>query len=140
MNKSQINFEDLQTRISNFIDKAKISSNGISYNFNVNQNVSEDIVFSSVQGMNIYRIIQEAINNSIKYANSKNINVNVSSKNNSLAIEIADDGQGFNQKDVELGNGINNMKKRSIELDAGFLLDSKEGSGTTIQLLIPINT
>ncbi len=140
MNKSQINFEDLQTRISNFIDKAKISSNGINYNFNVDQNVSEDIVFSSVQGMNIYRIIQEAINNSIKYANPKNINVNVSSKNNSLAIEIADDGQGFNQKDIELGNGINNMKKRSLELDAGFLLDSKEGSGTTIQLLIPINT
>lgn len=140
MNKSEITFEDLEARISNFIDKAKISSEGIQFNFNVNKNVSEEIVFTSVQGMNVYRIIQEAINNAIKYAAPSHVKVDVLEKNNALAIEISDNGKGFNQKDVELGNGINNMKKRSLELEAGFLLESKKGSGTSIQLLIPINT
>ena len=90
--------------------------------------------------MNVYRIIQEAINNAIKYAEPRNIKVDVLQKNNALAIEILDDGKGFNQNDVELGNGINNMKKRSLDLNAGFLMNSKADSGTTIQLLIPINT
>ncbi|WP_052158362.1 tetratricopeptide repeat-containing sensor histidine kinase [Lacinutrix jangbogonensis] len=139
MNKSEITFEDLQTRISNFIDKAKISSEGIQFNFKVDKSLSEEIVFTSVQGMNVYRIIQESINNSIKYASAKHIKVDITKQNKTLAIKIVDNGKGFNTKEVELRNGINNMKKRAMDLNAEFQLNSKENSGTTIQLQIPIH-
>jgi signal transduction histidine kinase/Tfp pilus assembly protein PilF len=140
MNKSEITFEDLKSRITNFIDKANISTTNTKFEFICDDNIDKTKTFSSVDGMNIYRIIQESINNAIKYANPKSISVTIVKKNKSIAISISDDGVGFNSNDVELGNGLNNMKKRSLELNAGFLIDSKKEKGTTIQLLVPINT
>src|SRR5690606_2488490 len=59
MNKECITFEDLQSRIANFIEHAKNASEKIEYSFNIDKNVNDSLVFSSVEGMNIYRIIQE---------------------------------------------------------------------------------
>ena len=132
MNKSEVTFEDLQTRISNFIDKANIASKGISFSFN--NNVTSDRSFTSVEGMSIYRIIQEAVNNAIKYANAKKIEVNISEVDNMIKIEVTDNGEGFDLAMTEYGNGINNMKKRADECNADFNLQSSPGIGTSITL------
>ena len=59
MNKNNISFEDLETRITNFIDNAKVASSSIDYSFNIEPSVNQSRTFTSVQGMNLYRIIQE---------------------------------------------------------------------------------
>src|SRR5690606_7568364 len=68
MNKDKISLEDLQIRTTNFIEKAAIASEGMELKFDVDPELNKDTTFTSVQGMNIYRIIQEAINNALKYA------------------------------------------------------------------------
>lgn len=132
MNKNQITFDDLQTRISNFIDKANITSKGITFSFE--NNVSSAFSFTSVEGMNIYRIIQEAVNNAIKYANAKNISVIINEVDNNIKIEINDNGIGFDLAATAYGNGINNMKKRADEIKAEFNLQSSPNVGTSIIL------
>lgn len=132
MNKNEITFEDLQTRISNFIDKADIASKDIQFKFNIDDNVNTKITFTSVIGMNIYRIIQEAVNNAIKYSEAKTISVVIINKNEVIEIEIKDDGVGFDMKSIEFGNGINNMKKRAEEINANIKIDSIEKTGTRI--------
>src|SRR5690554_3568603 len=78
MNKENITIEDLQSRISNFIEQAKSVSEQTDFSFNMDDDVSENQMFSSLEGVNIYRIIQEAVNNSLKYASAKSIEVNIS--------------------------------------------------------------
>ena len=86
--------------------------------------------------MNIYRIIQEAVNNAIKYAEASLISVKIHSKNDVVEIEVNDNGKGFNMATVELGNGINNMKKRAEEIKAKLIIGSLENKGTQIKLTI----
>ncbi|MFD0989064.1 tetratricopeptide repeat protein [Mariniflexile jejuense] len=136
MNKSEISMEDLQVRISNFIDKGKVASTGINFNFNVDETLSEALKFTSVNGMNIYRIVQEAINNAIKYAEAKTITVNFYKLENDLKINIIDDGKGFDINTVALGNGLNNMKKRAHEIGSSLKIESKVNEGTCIEFII----
>ncbi|MEZ4791985.1 MAG: sensor histidine kinase [Gelidibacter sp.] len=137
MNKNEITLEDLQTRISNFIDKANTASDTIVFGFDVDTSLSNDVKFTSVEGMNIYRIIQEAINNALKYAEAKTITVQFKKENEMLKVSIKDDGKGFDKKNVKLGNGLNNMKKRASEINALFDIDSKIGVGTTVSIQRP---
>jgi len=136
MNKSEITFEDLQSRISNFIEKANITSKDVKFEFTIDDNVNTQNTFTSINGMNIYRIIQEAVNNAIKYAEASLISVKIHSKNDVVEIEVNDNGKGFNMATVELGNGINNMKRRAEEIKAKLIIGSLENKGTQIKLTI----
>jgi signal transduction histidine kinase len=134
MNKNEISIEDLQSRISNFIDKAHIASEGIEFNFNKGERINDDLQFTSVEGMNIYRIIQESVNNAIKYAEATKITVEVNQVDDKLLVQVSDNGKGFDVLKVELGNGLNNMKKRAHEIDGELTVTSAEGNGTTVKL------
>ena len=137
MNKENITFEDLQTRIANFIEHAKNASGRTDFSFNIDENVDETHIFSSVEGMNIYRIIQEAVNNALKYASADEIEVNIFEKENKYTVEITDTGIGFNTDTTELGNGLNNMKKRAREIGGNIKFVSKMGKGTKVVLNFP---
>jgi len=136
MNKNSITFEDLQSRIINFIDNTKLTTEQTKFSFSINKNVHQEHTFTSVQGMNIYRIIQEAVNNSIKYAKASKVEV-VISENKGFRFKIMDNGIGFAEDQVALGNGINNMKKRARDLKGTFTISSSEKKGTTITVIIP---
>lgn len=136
MNKNEITFEDLQTRITNYIEKAHLSDANIKFEFSVDERVDTSKKFTSVEGMNIYRIIQEAIHNSLKYANASKIEVNVHKDLSNLVFKITDDGIGFNKEKIIRGNGLNNMEKRAKEIEGEFIVQSKENEGTIIKLTI----
>ncbi|MBU3821789.1 sensor histidine kinase [Flavobacteriaceae bacterium XHP0103] len=140
MNKSEISLEDLQGRISNFIDKAGVSSNAVSFSFEVDNEVPKDFNFSSVKGMNIYRIIQEAINNAVKYSQADEIKVRIQKLSDGLGVFVHDNGKGFDGDIVEKGNGIDNMKKRAEEIGAHFSIESHLGKGTSVVLQIKSNS
>lgn len=134
MNKEAITIEDLKTRISNFIDNAQLSLNGIQFNFNFNTKSFQS--FSSRDGMNIYRLIQEAVNNAIKHAKASQIDVSLTESENKINVIISDNGKGFDLATAEIGNGLNTMKKRASELKGDFNIETNE-SGTKIHLSLP---
>ncbi|TYB75805.1 tetratricopeptide repeat-containing sensor histidine kinase [Bizionia myxarmorum] len=134
MNKNEITYEDLQSRISNFIEKANKSSDAVTFNFQVNPGLETNKLFTSIQGMNLYRIIQEALNNALKYANATKINVDFSVIDSVYEMRITDNGAGFNSQDVTYGNGLNNIKKRAHDLDAELEIISSKESGTIIRV------
>lgn len=132
MNKSEITFEDLQTRISNYIDKAHLYDANIKFSFNVDDSVDTNKTFTSVEGMNIHRVIQEAIHNSLKYAEASKIEVNIAQKISNLVFKISDNGKGFNLSNIKRGNGLNNMEKRVDTLGGEIQINTKENKGTEI--------
>jgi signal transduction histidine kinase len=139
MNKSEISFEDLQTRIHNFIDKAKEAKEEIQFRFEIDAKLKNK-TFTSLEGMNIYRTIQEGINNSMKYAEASQITIKIFPEGNIIQISVQDNGKGFNVENIELGNGIANMKKRIADVGGTFEIHSETNNGTTIIITLPNRT
>ena len=140
MNKEKITVEDLQARISNFIEKARNASPTTVFSFQFDAEINQEDEFSSVVGMNIYRIIQEAVNNALKYAEAKEIKVHIEKIQDTFKIEIVDNGKGFVIDKVELGNGINNIRKRAKEIHGEIQLTSTPYEGTKIILTTPASS
>jgi signal transduction histidine kinase len=138
MNKSTISVEDLHSRILSFIEKAKASVPTI--NFNISYDIDANKNFPSIVGMNVFRVIQEAINNALKYAEASTIDVQLTKKENYFVITILDNGIGFNLKTVTLGNGLSNMEKRMGEIDGTVIINSELEKGTEITLKIPLES
>ncbi len=136
MNKNEITFEDLQTRISNYIDKAHVYDGNIKFSFVVDDSVNLQRTLTSVEGMNIHRIIQEAIHNSLKHASSTNIKVRITQLKNQLKFTISDNGKGFHIATVNKGNGLNNMNKRAKNIGGELAIVSEENKGTEVILKV----
>ncbi len=98
----------------------------------------------SLVEINIYRIVQEAINNAIKYAESSHIIVSLSHSSDILSIVIDDDGKGFNLKKIKKekkgdgGMGMTFMQERISYISGRIFLNSEKGVGTRITLNIPL--
>lgn len=78
---------------------------------------------------NLYRIIQEALSNSVKHSNAKNIGITLLQENESLYVEFKDDGKGFDQDMLAAGNGIGlkNIQSRVTYLGGALTLETNEG-------------
>lgn len=138
MNKNEISFEDFQTRILSFIEKAKLAKESIKFHFNAS--VTSNPTFSSINGMNLFRVLQEAVNNAVKYSNAQHIHIEFSESMTHLMISISDDGIGFDIQSIDLGNGLENIQKRMEEINGTFSLETQPTNGTTIRISIPKNT
>ena len=136
MNTKQVSVEDLRLRIYNFIEKAKLAVDKIEFTFYIDEKLS-DLMFSSIDGMNVYRIVQEGVHNSIKYANATKIDVNCVKDEKNIILNISDNGIGFNSNTVNLGNGIFNMKKRVKDMHGAIEFVSNEFNGTTVLIKLP---
>lgn len=133
MNSNDITFEDLHSRILNFIEKAQNATENIHFKCILDSNI-EKTKLSSVVGMNLYRTLQEAVNNSIKHASAKNITMEITSHNHKLTIVISDDGIGFDKNESPKGNGLLNMEKRIQEVNGSINFDRNENGGTQIKI------
>lgn len=98
----------------------------------------------SLAEINIYRIVQEAINNAIKYADSTHILVSISHSEEILSIVIDDNGKGFdpnkvkNIKNGDGGMGMTFMRERIKYINGRLFLNSEENKGTRVTLNIPL--
>ncbi len=125
-------FEDLEMRVNDFIAKAKMSNEAIQFSFVIDEKLRAKKL-SSIEGMNIYRVLQEAVHNAFKHAQARQITIAVSEKENQLLITIQDDGIGFDSATIVKGNGLNNMKKRIQQIGGQFILNSNS-QGTKVEI------
>ncbi len=93
-------------------------------------------LFTPVQALNLYRIAQEAINNSLKHANSDKLSVTIQTIGNTFSIVVSDNGAGFDTEGPlpEDHYGLTNMRYRANEINATFAIDSAPGRGTTVTI------
>jgi len=139
MNKTNISFEDFFARVSNYIEKVESLSSEVKIEYTIDEDACLKYRFSSVQGMNVYRIIQEAVQNALKHAKAADIHIKVKEEKGALLITILDNGVGFDYREVVEGNGLYNIKKRAYDIGATIQIDSNLDEGTVIQLSFDIN-
>lgn len=83
--------------------------------------------------INVYRIIQESINNVIKHSKAKNCSVSVKKNNAVYEVVIGDDGIGFDSSAAGSGLGLVGIKERALLINGELIINSTN-NGTIIKL------
>jgi PAS domain S-box-containing protein len=99
----------------------------------------DSIKLNNDKNITLFRIIQEALTNVIRHANATEVILEISQDENKLDVKISDDGKGIQQKsNKQYSMGILGMKERALFLNGVLKVESSEGAGTLIHLLIPL--
>lgn len=98
----------------------------------------EQLCISKELHLTIYRIIQEGLNNIIKYAEATTAIVSIRYYEKTLNVTIYDDGKGFDTNKKRSGIGITNMRTRAENMNGTFELNSTPGHGCAIKMVFPL--
>jgi signal transduction histidine kinase len=124
---------DLQELVHSLLDSLQENTSiNTTFRYYVsNRELSDDLK------LNIYRIIQEQINNIVKHAAPGKVDISIQAETNGLHIEMRDDGNGFDINKKRKGIGISNMMNRIESFNGQMLIDSSPGNGCSVHIDIP---
>jgi two-component system NarL family sensor kinase len=121
--------------LTNFIESLKKSTEvNIEYEDLTQQDNSK---ITNHQAINLFRISQELINNSLKHSKAKNIRITLSEFDEFISLFYFDDGIGFDISTVKLGSGISNIKER-VEICNGKITINTTTGNTTFEIELPV--
>jgi signal transduction histidine kinase len=121
--------------LNNLLEEQKTSFN-TTVEFKIDDQVNWDSLNNTIK-INIYRIVQESLQNVNKYAQATKVKIQILQEENYLTLTIADNGIGFDTNLKKKGIGVQNMLSRAREMNGEFDIQSKRGKGTTIIVKIP---
>lgn len=110
------------------------------YQLEYHLDYKDDINWESVSNktkINIYRMVQESLQNIYKHAKAKTVNISFRLKKSVICLSISDDGVGFDSDKGKKGIGLKNINSRIKELDGTLAIHSRIDHGTSINLEIP---
>lgn len=135
INKENITLEELKDKIGEYSGKMAAASN---MNFHIELSTTSNNPLKPSHAINIYRVVQEAVNNSVKHSGAKALSVSISKNGGKyVSIEVKDNGKGMNPDANGNGYGLKNMQDRVKDLGGDILIDSNE-KGTKVSFTIPI--
>lgn len=91
----------------------------------------------NIQKVNVYRVIQEGLQNINKYSVAKNAIVEIKKGYDAIELTISDDGIGYDPDKVKGGIGLRNLKKRTSVLNGSLDIISAPGKGAKIHIVFP---
>ena len=101
--------------------------------------IGEQFRFDREKELALFRIIQELLNNSLKYAEAKRITLTLKFVKSYVCVAYRDNGKGFNvEEKIDTGLGLKNLQSRTQLLKAKFKMKSNLGKGTSA--IICLNT
>jgi|GEM_PF-4847859 len=133
--QTEDNFDNVLVKMKEFTSEM-LEMKDIFYHFN-SDNLPDVRLLPSKQ-YNLYLIYKEAINNIVKYSNADEVTIDLNHKQDSLILNITDNGIGFDENNIKTGNGLGNMRKRAESLGGEIEIHSKHSEGTKIRLEIPV--
>ena len=122
--------------LTNLFEEQKNLSENTDFKYIIDQAIKWDKVDNDLK-INIYRIIQESLQNINKYAKAKNVSVNLLKDADNLHVSIIDDGIGFEVSKKSKGIGLQNISSRVATCKGTFEIKSKPAKGTTITIDLP---
>ncbi|MBN2811659.1 MAG: substrate-binding domain-containing protein [Spirochaetales bacterium] len=104
-----------------------------------------DIRLANAQEINLYRIIQEAVHNTVKHARATRVDISVRLEDGALAIRVRDNGTGISgdtparpKKKPHVGIGLKSMEYRAHQIGAQYLFRSSAKDGTLVEIRLPL--
>ncbi len=109
----------------------------ISTIFNHNEDEDWDGLIGDIK-INVYRIIQESIQNAIKHSGCSNFFVNFEIKEDLFLVTIGDNGKGYSFDKERKGIGIRNIRSRVSKMNGSWNVNTAIGNGTVMTIEIPV--
>jgi signal transduction histidine kinase len=137
LNSNEITLEDLKNKILNFIKAAGEAKEEVQFHFQFP--IKENSTIDSKWAVNVFRMVQELVNNAIKYAQAADVWIEMEQSGKMLNLKIWDNGIGFDINTIRANSfGLSNLRKRVQNMDGKLRIDSAKGRGTTclIELML----
>lgn len=139
--QKEISVTDFARRIRDHLSRLLSDRDKPIYAVSCDEN--ESLILAPNQAVQLFRVIQEAVNNALKYADAEQIEITFERSGAQLKVVIRDNGKGFiqlEQKDFNQGFGIKNMRTRIESMQGVFELLSVIGQGTVIKIELPVDS
>ena len=101
------------------------------------ETVGDEHPLSVAAATALYRLTQESLANVLKYAAASRADVTLSYEARQIRLNVVDDGQGFDISSVARGHGLENVNRRTEELDGSVTIESVPGEGTSVTVTLP---
>lgn len=143
-NLRPMTFDDLGFKqcIENLIENFKIQYKQFNYIYdidNIDVSSDENEIYNLFL-VSIYRVIQEAMTNAVKYSEGDRIELSVKEKDNIITVKVIDNGKGFDlEQSLDKHFGISIMKERVLLLGGEFEINSKPNQGTHVYVTVPFH-
>lgn len=132
INQSSVKLDEFVVKIREYLNK------GTSLPVNVSAKGELHRELSSAEATQIFRVIQEAVNNTLKHADATQVFVMIDNSGDQLRISVQDNGEGFDVAQQTEGFGLRNMKERIQSIGGSFDITSSR-EGTEILMTFPIS-
>lgn len=123
-----LSLEDLKTTIEKSAD--------ITIDFKHAEHLDWDALSSDIK-INLYRIIQESLQNVVKHAQCTHIDLELAADTASVQVSVVDNGKGFVVKKGKKGIGMRNIASRTAKVNGTWTIESEIGIGTKVIVTIP---
>lgn len=127
MNKGAVSLDEMAVRLRDYL--RPVIHQQIQIQVSVTGN--SDLALNEMATTHLFRMIQEAVNNSLKYAQCSRIEVNLNgAEDGKVNFAVTDNGVGFDTSLAADGNGLKNMQHRIAELKGVMNVESRPGETT----------
>ena len=134
----------LQAALHELVENWQQRLHGVDIQFECDDQVEK---YSQFSKMNLYRIVQECLTNSVKHADASQIAIKLFeysqtkrswTENRYIQLEITDNGKGFDSERKRFGYGLAGMRERAKSMGGQLMIESKPGTGTEIRVHVPL--
>jgi len=136
--EKQVLINNFVSIVSNLLEEQNSSHEAELVHF-IDNTIQWDKINNTTK-INMYRMLQESLQNINKYAKATQINVEFKKIDANLVLTILDNGEGFDVNKKNKGIGVQNMISRTHECNGIIDISSIKGTGTSIIITIPIET
>jgi signal transduction histidine kinase len=126
IHKESVSIEELAIKLRDFF-------RGISF-LTVQDEGETAKVLDATKATEVFRIIQEAVNNVLKHADASKIDIKIKVEKEELTLWIQDNGKGFSEQHRVAGFGLDNMRNRAAAMGGVLKISSETGIGTTVMV------
>jgi signal transduction histidine kinase len=98
--------------------------------------IESDVHLAPDEQIEVFRIVQEGLANARKHADARHADVRIGMRGYERVVTVVDDGSGFDEGSVSVGQGLRNMKARSASIGGGFRLRTEPGRGTALEVVL----
>ena len=136
LDKEEVAMHDFLTHLKGYVNRQKRFSTHLAIEIKAQENIY--FIFNPTESLNLMRIIQEALNNTRKYAQASTFEINIAQTDNGLNFTLKDDGIGMVvDEKIGKGNGLKNMHERVALIGAQLTIVSQQGEGTQLTVVLP---
>lgn len=137
LNADEVRLEDLKSKLLNFITAAGEAKEELQFHFQFN--ITENLAVQSKWAVNLFRIVQEIINNAAKYSQAKDVWIDINQSGSTLLLKIHDNGIGFDINETKNTSfGFANLRQRISEMEGKIEINSVKNQGTSYLIEITL--